>query len=316
MSPASMNAAAAPGFFGKLPARGDFVSRRLRRDFLDPWDRWLQTAMATSREQLRENWLSRYLTSPLWRFALSPGVCGEQAYTGVLMPSVDRVGRYYPMAIALALETAPDPLGLIQTNWFEETERVALSGLDEDIPLEAFDGEVLALGAPALSAAGKAPDLVPSDRFDSESLLALPQLADLNGRRVLIVRGTGGRALLGNTLIERGAEVAYAEVYRRNLPEIDPLPLLARWPQDVQVATATSGEILGNLLTLVGRGGRELLLATPLVVVSERTATDARRLGFAQVELAERATDEAIVAAICRAIEFHKLAQSIGERIP
>ncbi len=126
MSPASMNAAAAPGFFGKLPARGDFVSRRLRRDFLDPWDRWLQTAMATSREQLRENWLSRYLTSPLWRFALSPGVCGEQAYTGVLMPSVDRVGRYYPMAIALALETAPDPLGLIQTNWFEETERVAL----------------------------------------------------------------------------------------------------------------------------------------------------------------------------------------------
>jgi uroporphyrinogen-III synthase len=157
--------------------------------------------------------------------------------------------------------------------------------------------------AQALTATGRAPDLVPAGRFDSESLLALPQLADLRGQRVLIVRGTGGRALLGDTLVARGAKLAYAEVYRRALPETDPAPLLARWRQDVQLATATSGEVLNNLLTLVGERGRRLLLATPLVVISTRTARSARGQGFVRVELAERATDDAVVAALCRAID-------------
>lgn len=157
--------------------------------------------------------------------------------------------------------------------------------------------------AAALSAAGRSPDLAPAGRYDSESLLALPALADLGGTRVLIIRGTGGRALLGDTLAERGAELAYAEVYRRAIPKIDVAPLLVRWRQDVQLATATSGEILDNLFTLVGPNGREMLLATPLVVVSHRTATAARHMGFAHVERADRAADEAILAALCRAIE-------------
>lgn len=157
--------------------------------------------------------------------------------------------------------------------------------------------------AKALAAAGRTPDLVPISRFDSESLLALPELQDLSGQRVLIVRGEGGRPLLGDTLVERGAELAYAEVYRRALPETDPAPLLARWRQDVQLATATSGEVLDNLVRLVGKEGLALLLATPLVVVSKRTAAKARRLGFVHVEVAERAADEAIVSALCRAID-------------
>jgi len=154
----------------------------------------------------------------------------------------------------------------------------------------------------ALTAAGRAPDLAPGDRFDSESLLALPELADLRGKSVLIVRGSGGRDLLGETLGGRGAEVAYAEVYRRVLPQADPAALLARWDQDVQLATATSGEVLANLVTLVGAKGRERLLATPLVVVSERTAAWARGLGFARVACADRASDAAVLAALCRLI--------------
>jgi uroporphyrinogen-III synthase len=154
--------------------------------------------------------------------------------------------------------------------------------------------------AKALADAGRVPDLLPADRSDSEALLALPELADLGGKRVLIVRGTGGRPVLGDTLMARGAELAYAEVYRRALPRLDPAPLLARWRRDVQVVTATSGEILDNLLRLIGgAGGRDLLVATPLVVVSERTAGTARGLGFARIELARRASDEAIVEALC-----------------
>lgn len=161
-------------------------------------------------------------------------------------------------------------------------------------------GAIGAATAKALTAAGRTPDLLPAGRFDSESLLALPELEKLDGRRVLVVRGTGGRSLLGDTLAARGAQLAYAEVYRRDLPETDLAPLLARWRQDVQLTTATSGEILSNLLTLLGRDGRDLLLATPLVVVSERTARSAVEQGFARVEVAEEASDPAVLAALCR----------------
>ena len=154
--------------------------------------------------------------------------------------------------------------------------------------------------AEALTAAGRAPDLVPEGRYDSESLLALPELQELGGVRALIVRGEGGRPLLGETLRARGAEVAYAEVYRRVLPEVEPAALLAGWERDVHFVTATSGEILDNLMRILGEAGRERLLATPLAVVSDRTRLDALRLGFVRVELADRADDPALVQALCR----------------
>jgi uroporphyrinogen-III synthase len=154
--------------------------------------------------------------------------------------------------------------------------------------------------ARALAEAGRAPDLVPRGRYDSESLLALPQLRDLRGQRVVIVRGEGGRPMLGDMLAQRGARLEYAEVYRRALPTGAVEPLLARWRGDVQLVTATSGEILDNLCLLVGERGLGLLHATPLVVVSERTAAAARRRGFERVLPADQADDAAVVAALCR----------------
>lgn len=150
----------------------------------------------------------------------------------------------------------------------------------------------------ALTEAGRAPDLVPPERFDSESLVAMPGLADMAGRRVLIVRGEGGRALLGEVLTERGAEVRFAEVYRRMRPDLDPGPLIARWSEDVGLVVATSDEVLLNLLEMLGDAGRVPLLATPLVVISERTGQTARGLGFRKLRVAERAEDAAIVRAL------------------
>ena len=95
-----------PGLYGKIPSLGDFVSRRLPRSFISPWETWLQEVITNSREQLGELWLDHYLTCPLWRFVLSPGICGEQAWGGVLMPSVDRVGRYYPFTLVGRLDAA------------------------------------------------------------------------------------------------------------------------------------------------------------------------------------------------------------------
>src|SRR5512139_3843786 len=92
-----------PGWYGKIPNLGDFASRRLPSRFIVAWDDWLQRALASSRAQLGGQWLDLYLTSPVWRFLLMPGVCGSAAWAGVLMPSVDRVGRYFPLTIALEL---------------------------------------------------------------------------------------------------------------------------------------------------------------------------------------------------------------------
>lgn len=92
---------AARGFCGKLPARGDFVSAGLPRRFVDPWHDWMQRMLAASREMLADRWTAAWLEAPVWRFALSPGLCGPDAAIGLWMPSVDRVGRYFPLTFAL-----------------------------------------------------------------------------------------------------------------------------------------------------------------------------------------------------------------------
>ena len=57
-----------PGFYGKLPAHGDFVQRNLPLDFVEPWDEWLQQSLSASKEALQDKWLETYLTSPIWHF--------------------------------------------------------------------------------------------------------------------------------------------------------------------------------------------------------------------------------------------------------
>ena len=139
------------GFFGKLPIRGDFITRRLPRDFTAPWDQWLQNAVAHSRERLGSSWLEHYLVSPIWRFVLSPDTCGPRTWGGVLMPSVDRVGRYFPLTLAVPLMQDPSPLSLVQgaEEWFTGCENLALAVLNEEIDLEEFDAGLSALKPPA-----------------------------------------------------------------------------------------------------------------------------------------------------------------------
>jgi uroporphyrinogen-III synthase len=131
--------------------------------------------------------------------------------------------------------------------------------------------------ATAMEQAGLAPDLVPDSGFDSESLLALPALQRAGGKQVLIVRGEGGRALLGETLTQRGAEVVYAEVYRRAAPDTDARALLSDWRQSLGFVTATSDEVLVNLLAMVPMSAHRWLRALPLAVLSERNASGCPR---------------------------------------
>lgn len=171
-----------PGFFGKLPSHGDFVGRRLPPPLRAAWEAWVDAGVERSREVLGETWLDTYLSSPIWRFAASPGCCGERSVAGVMMPSVDRVGRYYPLSVltpAGAGQSAAQ-IALGAGAWFERVEALALSCLDDHFDFAAFDAalagtRLLSLGGgpapdPAGSAEGLATALPPLlDRLLAES---------------------------------------------------------------------------------------------------------------------------------------------------
>ena len=160
-------------------------------------------------------------------------------------------------------------------------------------------GAVGATTAQLLNEVGIPVDLVPSQGYDSEGLLSLPQLNDIEQQHILIVRGEGGRALLGDTLEARGGKVRYAEVYRRVKPSTPVDRLLERWGEEVQLVTVTSKEVLNNLVTMLGDRGWGLLSSTPLLVISERMEKEAERLGFREIFRAKGADDLSLMAAIC-----------------
>ena len=142
--------------------------------------------------------------------------------------------------------------------------------------------------------------LAPRERFDSEALLELLPSAVVTGKDILIVRGEGGHKKLGESLSARGAHVAYAECYRRVPPRQPDAANLARLRRgEIDILIITSIEGARNLCALVGESGRASLLATPVVVVSERLAQTCRELGFtAELCVAAQAGDAAIVATL------------------
>lgn len=138
----------------------------------------------------------------------------------------------------------------------------------------------------ALAKFGVSDVVAPQDRFDSEALLDLPDLQNVAGKRVVIFRGDGGRALLGDTLRQRGAEVEYVACYRRAKPDLDPAPLLKLWNEGrLDAVTVTSSEGLRNLVEMVGKLGQTWLKKTPLFVPHQRIAGVARALGCHDVIL-------------------------------
>lgn len=201
-------------------------------------------------------------------------------------------------ALEQALALLPDRAALIG----DPTAAPAAGGTAARIAARAVP-QLAAVGratATAMQEADLAPHLVPESGFDSESLLALPALTRVAGKRVLIVRGEGGRAMLGETLAQRGAVVTYAEVYRRVPPETDAAALISDWRQSLSFVTATSDEVLANLLAMVPKTAHRWLLGLPLAVLSERNAGTAIELGFRIVAVSKEPSDAGLCDALCR----------------
>jgi type VI secretion system protein ImpM len=131
----------APGWYGKMAVLGDFASRRLPQAVVDASDAWLASGVEHSRAQLGERWLDVYLTGPIWRFAWAPGVIDGQWWLGVMMPSVDKVGRYFPLLIArpaAALPATAEGLNALQA-WYGHVGAAALGTLRPGATLEEFE---------------------------------------------------------------------------------------------------------------------------------------------------------------------------------
>ena len=153
-APGPAATADAIGWHGKLPTVGDFATRRLDSNFVAVWDEWLSASLASLRANDPEHWLDAYLASPTWRFLLTPGFLppplAHAAWTGVLMPSVDRVGRYYPLTLATPLRVVPagaDGQGMLWS-WLQCLEDAAVDALQEDWSIDALETELLRLGPP------------------------------------------------------------------------------------------------------------------------------------------------------------------------
>lgn len=139
--------AEATGIFGKLPAHGDFLHRNLPSKVVNEWDAWLQTFVGSTQERLGDAWLEIYLTSPIWRFCLSPGVMDDNHWAGIVLPSVDRVGRYFPFSVMRCLprDTIPCEFVVQQSQWYEAIETAALKALDGQSQVDALLSEVNAV---------------------------------------------------------------------------------------------------------------------------------------------------------------------------
>ncbi len=163
--------------------------------------------------------------------------------------------------------------------------------------------------AATLEQAGFDAVLRPAQGASSEALLALPEFdgKTVAGSRILIVRGIGGRQLLGDTLSKRGARVTYAEVYRRARPEVNGDGLARRGRNGgIDAIVITSLEGLENLFAMLGDGAAAWLKQAGYVVVSERLADYARALGIKDPPvIAARADAEALLEALLRWRETH-----------
>jgi uroporphyrinogen-III synthase len=217
---------------------------------------------------------------PLLYPALAIFPCGEPAQLHALIGRLET----FDLAIFVSANAASHGLALVRARraWPPDL-RVATVGRGSERELErhGFSGVI-----------------APRERFDSEGLLALPELAAMQGKRVVIFRGEGGRELLGETLAARGAAVEYAECYRRGRPDADPAPLLARFARrELDAFTLTSSEGLANLHAMLGEAGRQCLQGTPIFAPHERIAAAARALNVQTVVLTGPG-DEGLVAGL------------------
>jgi type VI secretion system protein ImpM len=140
--------------FGKLGAKRDFIALATPRRFLETWEPWVQACMSASRHQLGGEWQNAFLTAPVWRFWLGADISGATVI-GAIMPSVDGVGRYYPLTLLAVADPAhsfPPPDLNAQDQWFAAAEEFLLSTLDQARSFDDISTDLDAMPVPLMEA--------------------------------------------------------------------------------------------------------------------------------------------------------------------
>ena len=140
--------------FGKLGAKRDFVALATPRRFLETWEPWVQACMSASRHQLGAEWQNAFLTAPVWRFWLGADISGATV-VGAIMPSLDGVGRYYPLTLLVVadpLHSIPPPDFDAQDPWFAAAEEFLLATLDQARSFEDISAALDAMKLPLAKA--------------------------------------------------------------------------------------------------------------------------------------------------------------------
>jgi type VI secretion system protein ImpM len=140
----------APGFFGKLPCRGDFIGRRMPPGFQQTWETWLASLVVSGRQALADEWPDAWLTAPLWHFAFGSALVPPHGAVGVLVASVDRVGRFFPFSIIATAEPGNRNEAAL-LDWSRAAEALILGALDDDADPDTLDAALAGLGPPNLT---------------------------------------------------------------------------------------------------------------------------------------------------------------------
>ncbi|CDN51833.1 type VI secretion system-associated protein TagF [Neorhizobium galegae] len=138
------------GFFGKLPSHGDFVSIGLGRKLQAALDAWLQSSLHAIQAEFGNQWERRFRSMPSWRFIVDRDLWGPATVAGVIVPSLDRVGRSFPLVLAAQLQGfSGDPRSLcLDDTWFIATEGLAETSARHDFNIDTFTTDLKRLRPP------------------------------------------------------------------------------------------------------------------------------------------------------------------------
>lgn len=195
----------------------------------------------------------------------------------------------------IALFQHADIIIFISTNAVQYASQVIKTSWPSEVQFYAIGEATLN----ALSLWGVSALQAPQDCQQTEGLLTLPQLQSLSKKKVVIVRGSGGREALANELTLRGADVSYWEVYRRTCPTLTSASNAQAWQQaKIDTIVITSGEILDNLIKLVPKELFSWLHSCHIIVPSSRVQKLAVGNGFKHITNAKAANCKAVLTAL------------------
>lgn len=150
-----------PGWFGKIPSLGDFATRRLPRTFVNPWDQWLSAELPEARFVLADAWTAIYEQAPISCFSLGLGTLDDQTWHGILVPSFDRVGRQFPLTIALG--RPPHTPATMAQRWWAALVASARRALEPACGADGVDEALSVLAGEPLLSMEPAPTILEED---------------------------------------------------------------------------------------------------------------------------------------------------------